>query len=78
VILHHLAVSGSCQALPFHTGPELGVTYSKKNQKNMIPSCGIILNYLDVGKKSKLDKSNLPESLFTEISYHIQGCMAFR
>jgi hypothetical protein len=39
---------------------------------------GIILDHLDVGKKSNLDKNNLPESPFTKMTYHIRVCMAFR
>jgi hypothetical protein len=29
-------------------------------------------------KNSNLDKSNLPESPFIKITYHVRGCMAFR
>jgi hypothetical protein len=29
-------------------------------------------------KNSNLDNINLPESHFTEMTYHIRGCMAFR
>jgi hypothetical protein len=31
-----------------------------------------------MGKNSNLDKSNLPESHFTKMTYQVQGCMAFR
>jgi hypothetical protein len=29
-------------------------------------------------KNSNLDKSNLPESPLTKMTYHVRGCMAFR
>jgi hypothetical protein len=61
----------------FYAGPESGVTNSK-NQKKVRPSRGVILYHLDVGKKSNLDKSNLPESPFRKMTYHVRGCMAFR
>jgi hypothetical protein len=38
---------------------------------------GVILYHLDVGKNSNFDKSNLPESPFTKMTYQVQGCMAF-
>jgi hypothetical protein len=57
--------------------PESSVSNSKKS-KNARPSCGIILYHLDVGKNSNLNKINLPESLFTKMTYHVRGCIAFR
>jgi hypothetical protein len=42
------------------------------------PSRGVILYHLDVERNSNLDKSNLPESPFTKMTYHVRGCMAFR
>jgi hypothetical protein len=44
----------------------------------MKPSRGIILYHLDVEKNPSLDKSNLPESPFTKMTYHVRGCIAFR
>jgi hypothetical protein len=41
------------------------------------PLRGIILYHLDVGKNSNFDKSNLPESSFTKMTYQVRGCMAF-
>jgi hypothetical protein len=43
----------------------------------MRPSRGVILYHLDVGKNSNLDKTNLPESPFTKMTYQVRGCMAF-
>jgi hypothetical protein len=65
------------RALSFYASLESGVTNSKKI-KNVRPSRGVILYNLDVGKNSTLDKSNLLESPFTKMTYHVQGCMAFR
>jgi hypothetical protein len=41
-------------------------------------SCDIILYDLDAGKNSNLEKKWLLESPFTEMTYHIRGCMTFR
>jgi hypothetical protein len=48
----------------------------QKNKKNARPSRGIILHHLNMGKNSNLDKSNLPESPFTKMAYHVRGCMS--
>jgi hypothetical protein len=58
--------------------PKSDVTNSKKSKKDARPSRGVSLYHLDMGKNSNLDKNNLIESLFTKMTYHIRGCMAFR
>jgi hypothetical protein len=60
-----------------HAGPKLSVTNSKK-RKNARLSRGIILCHLDAGKNANLEKSSLQESPFTEMTYHVWGCMTFR
>jgi hypothetical protein len=60
-----------------HAGTESGVINSKKH-KNARPLRGVILYHLDAGKNSNLDKSNLPESSVTKMTYHVRGCMTFR
>jgi hypothetical protein len=44
----------------------------------VIPSRGVILYHLDMGKNSNLDKINLPESPFTKMTYQVRGYMDFR
>jgi hypothetical protein len=75
--MHRLAMSVSFVRCHVHAGPESSVTNSK-NRKNTRPLRGVILYHLDVGKNSKIAKSNLPESPFTKMIYHVRVCMAFR
>jgi hypothetical protein len=42
------------------------------------PLCDIILCDLKVGKNSNLEKNSLPESPFTEMTYHVRGCITSR
>jgi hypothetical protein len=53
-----------------NAGLKLGVTNSKKSKHARL-SRGVILCHLDAGKNSNLEKSNLQESLFTEITPHL-------
>jgi hypothetical protein len=61
-----------------HAGPESGVTNSKKIEKMRdLRVTSFYITYM-WEKNSNLDKSNLPESPFTKMTYHVRGCMAFR
>jgi hypothetical protein len=46
--------------------------------KTKLLSLGVNLCHLDVEKNSNLDKSNLSESFFTKMTFHIRDFMAFR
>jgi hypothetical protein len=76
--MHRLAASGSFRAPSFHAGPESGITNSKKKQKNARPSHDVILCDQEAGKIQILRNFFLPESPFTEMTYHFRGCMTFR
>jgi hypothetical protein len=60
-----------------HAGPKLGITNSKNPKKCetfvwrhfISPRCE---------KKLNLEKLSIQESLFTEMTYHVGGCMTFR
>jgi hypothetical protein len=50
----------------------------QKNRKNAKPSRDVILCDLQAGKNSNLENHCLPESPFTEMTYHVRGCMTSR
>jgi hypothetical protein len=75
---HRLAASGSFRAPSFHAGLESGVTNSKKIEKNAKPSHDIILCDLQAGKKFKPREKLFTENPFTEMTYHVRGCMTSR
>jgi hypothetical protein len=54
---HYLGASGGFHALSFHAGLESSVINSK-NEKNVRPSCVVILYHLDAWKNSDIEKSS--------------------
>jgi hypothetical protein len=59
-------------------GPESGVTNSKKIEKmqNLCVTSFYVIYKRE--KNSNQEKSCLPESPFTELTYHVRGCMTSR
>jgi hypothetical protein len=59
-------------------GPESSVTNSKKIEKweNLHVTSFYVIYKQE--KNSNLEKNSLPESPFTEMSYHVRGCMTSR
>jgi hypothetical protein len=59
-------------------GPESSLTNSKKIEKwqNLrVMSFYVIYKW---EKNSNVEKNSLPESPFTEMTYHVRGCMTSR
>jgi hypothetical protein len=75
---HRLGASESFCALLFHADLETGVTNSKKIEK-MRDLCvaSFYVTYMRE-KNSNLEKNCLPGSPFTEMTYHVRGCVTSR
>jgi hypothetical protein len=75
---HRLAASGSFRAPSFHAGPKSGITNSKNIEKMQnLRVTSFYVTYKQE-KNSNLEKKILPESPFTEMTYHVRGCMTSR